>query len=415
MHRIIGRIVATWLLSGVATVAFGAPILLDRHPERVVSMDITEQSRETVGKGAPVKGPWRIVHTIKGVRTWEAPIPVRPRTLFFHRPPSGMKLEWKKPDGKTKRIKHVDGLAGTSRPNTWAFSADAIQVRRPVSSGVPGEGEYRVRYARAKTREQSLNRNMTDVSLADFVFRSVQVGDTNRHGLHLPAPSEIQFLVDVPSGGQLRFEAGILPPESAMAGAASDGATLSIQVHQSDTSTTLNTIAVTESFETHRVDLSAYAGQTITLGLNSSPGATSTLDYLFVAEPTVYTPQDNAPQVVLIFIDTLRADAMGLYGYERDTSPKLDAWAEDAAVFTQTRSVAPWTLPSARTMVTGTHPERWDKIDRLQDRLAHRDGGRQCLPLLQFRDGRRLGYSPMRELASGLHADSSRGGLPRGP
>ena len=39
----------------------------------------------------------------------------------------------------------------------------------------------------------------------------------------------------------------------------------------------------------------------------------------------MYTPQADPPQVVLIFIDTLRADAMGMYGYGRDTSPKLDA------------------------------------------------------------------------------------------
>ena len=77
MHRIIGRVVATWLLSGVATVASGRPMLLDRHPERVVSMEIAEQSRDEVGEYATVKGPWRIVHAIDGVRTWEAPIPVR--------------------------------------------------------------------------------------------------------------------------------------------------------------------------------------------------------------------------------------------------------------------------------------------------------------------------------------------------
>ena len=137
MHRIIGRVVATWLLSGVATVASGSPMLLDRHPERVVSMEIAEESRPEIAKSAPVKGPWRIVHSIDGVRTWEAPIPVRPRTLFFHRPPSGMKLDREKTDGSSKRLKHVAGLAGAGKADTWAFSADAIQVRRSLSSGPP--------------------------------------------------------------------------------------------------------------------------------------------------------------------------------------------------------------------------------------------------------------------------------------
>ena len=33
---------------------------------------------------------------------------------------------------------------------------------------------------------------------------------------------------------------------------------------------------------------------------------------------------------------------------------QIDAWAENAAVFTEARAVAPWTLPSTRTMFTGT-------------------------------------------------------------
>ena len=370
MRRIIGHAVATWLLGGVATVASAGPLLLSRHPERVVSMEIAEQSRREVGKAAPVKGPWRIVHTVNGVRTWESTLPVRPRTLFFHRPPSGMRLEHTH-DGKTPdKLKHADGLAASPKAGTWAFTADAIQVRRPVEDGPPQPGEYQVRYKRAQDREQDLNRSMSDASLSDFVFRSTQVGDTSRHGLFLPAPSEVRFAVDVPEGGILRFGAAILPPEAASADTASDGAELLVEVHAGETARALATVPLDLGFETHRVDLSEFSGQSLTLGLRSHPGEHADLDYVFIAEPTVYSAEARAPQVVLVFIDTLRADAMSLYGYPRDTTPRLDAWAKDAAVFTQGRSVAPWTLPSARTMVTGTHPERWDKIDRLQDRLA---------------------------------------------
>jgi len=61
---------------------------------------------------------------------------------------------------------------------------------------------------------------------------------------------------------------------------------------------------------------------------------------------------------------------MSVYGYDRPTTPKLDAWAEDAAIFEQARSIAPWTLPSARTMVTGVHPEWWGQVGTLQGALA---------------------------------------------
>ena len=62
--------------------------------------------------------------------------------------------------------------------------------------------------------------------------------------------------------------------------------------------------------------------------------------------------------VILIVVDTLRADHLGTYGYERPTSPKLDAWAQDAAVFEYAFSTSPWTLPSFGTLFTGQLPSR---------------------------------------------------------
>jgi len=64
-----------------------------------------------------------------------------------------------------------------------------------------------------------------------------------------------------------------------------------------------------------------------------------------------------APRIVLLVsIDTLRADHLGVYGYERFTSPVLDAIAAEGAVFLDASSTAPWTLPSHASMLTGRHP-----------------------------------------------------------
>ena len=62
------------------------------------------------------------------------------------------------------------------------------------------------------------------------------------------------------------------------------------------------------------------------------------------------------PDVLLISIDTLRADHVGAYGYERATTPRLDALAASGARFSQMWSAAPWTLPSHATMLTGRLP-----------------------------------------------------------
>lgn len=63
----------------------------------------------------------------------------------------------------------------------------------------------------------------------------------------------------------------------------------------------------------------------------------------------------DAP-VVLVVVDTLRADGLGLYGYPRPTSPQLDVWAESAAVFERAFATSPWTLPSFGSLLTGRYP-----------------------------------------------------------
>ncbi len=62
------------------------------------------------------------------------------------------------------------------------------------------------------------------------------------------------------------------------------------------------------------------------------------------------------PDLVLISLDTLRADHLGVYGYTRDTSPQLDAWAAGGAVFERAFAPSGWTLPSHATMFTGLPP-----------------------------------------------------------
>jgi arylsulfatase A-like enzyme len=63
------------------------------------------------------------------------------------------------------------------------------------------------------------------------------------------------------------------------------------------------------------------------------------------------------PNVVLVVIDTLRADHVGAYGYARDTTPRIDAlFAARGTLFERAYAQAPWTLPSAASYLTGRHP-----------------------------------------------------------
>jgi arylsulfatase A-like enzyme len=64
-----------------------------------------------------------------------------------------------------------------------------------------------------------------------------------------------------------------------------------------------------------------------------------------------------APRVVLISLDTLRADHLPFHGYAHDTAPNLAAMAaRDAVVFERCYSQASWTLPSHASMLTGLYP-----------------------------------------------------------
>ena len=60
--------------------------------------------------------------------------------------------------------------------------------------------------------------------------------------------------------------------------------------------------------------------------------------------------------IVLISIDTLRADHLGSYGNERVETPRIDAFASEGVLFEQHVSVAPVTLPSHTSLMTGTYP-----------------------------------------------------------
>ena len=62
------------------------------------------------------------------------------------------------------------------------------------------------------------------------------------------------------------------------------------------------------------------------------------------------------PDVVLVSIDTLRADHLGSYGYTRPTSPFIDSLAAGGTRYGAARSASPWTLPSHTTMLSGLLP-----------------------------------------------------------
>ncbi len=69
--------------------------------------------------------------------------------------------------------------------------------------------------------------------------------------------------------------------------------------------------------------------------------------------------------MLLIVVDTVRADHLGLYGHARPTSPALDARAAQGAVFERAFASSPWTLPSFGSIYTGLAPAQHGAGTRL--------------------------------------------------
>ncbi|HUO86991.1 MAG TPA: sulfatase [Thermoanaerobaculia bacterium] len=112
------------------------------------------------------------------------------------------------------------------------------------------------------------------------------------------------------------------------------------------------------------VDLSALAGETITLALSADLGGGVAggrgerwIAWGPVSLHGTAVGHGDRPNVVLIVVDTLRADHLGAYGHHRGTSPQIDRrLAARGTLFESAYAQAPWTLPSVLSYLTGRHP-----------------------------------------------------------
>src|SRR5487761_564838 len=72
--------------------------------------------------------------------------------------------------------------------------------------------------------------------------------------------------------------------------------------------------------------------------------------------------------VILISVDTLRADHLSAYGYNRIRTPNLDSFAQQGTLFTDAACQIPLTLPSHTSMFTSTYPFE-NRIEENEERV----------------------------------------------
>jgi arylsulfatase A-like enzyme len=201
--------------------------------------------------------------------------------------------------------------------------------------------------------------------------KSIRINDVVRATLNASPPSRYLFRADIPRGARLSFAYGI-PSERHD----KPGIEFVVKVGKGGEEETVWTSLLDPlSRPAHRkwnsaeVDLSPYVGRGRELifetrGFEKDDDARQA----FWGDPGVNVPDDDAPLAIVYLVDTLRADHTTPYGYARDTTPELTAFARDAVVFDQAIAAASWTKPAVASLMTSLLPGRHRAV-QLRDGL----------------------------------------------
>ena len=206
----------------------------------------------------------------------------------------------------------------------------------------------------AAIEEARLHLDLAALPPADFAHLQVTLGGVTRDALLVPAPGSAEYTIRPQAGAVLRFGAGMVQPSAqALAGAAE------AQVWIDGALVWSAPLEAGQPWLEQAIPLDRWAGRELRLRLASAPGPDGdpTADWVVFAEPEL-VPAPSAPprRVVLVGLDTLRADRLGLAGYARPTTPNLDRIGAQSIIFDEAYAPAPRTRPSFRTLLTGRWP-----------------------------------------------------------
>lgn len=202
------------------------------------------------------------------------------------------------------------------------------------------------------------------------------IGPETREGLYAGPPFKATTTVDVPEGGILEFGYGTIDSDYRKPG---DGVSLRVTVTPVDTGKPTVVFERTidpKSNPEHRgwqddgrCYLEAYEGRRVDITfetLGSPEGEPDNrYDNFIISNPIVYRPgrANGEYNVVLVSLDTLRADRLSLYGHRRPTSPWLDRFSRTATVFQNASSQAPRTIDSHMSLFTSVYPSSHQMVE----------------------------------------------------
>lgn len=366
MRRAMPAVLATLLLSCFGGGCSEAPI--PPRPEGFVDPGLATTGAGAVlplhvleGRwtfGAPVATPGLttdglVLHFTetgrRDERTWKAPLPIDLGSDGRRAAPKGMVL---RVDGAEVRYQPTGDL----QERSWRVK-DRSAVLRWGDDVRAGSAVVEWPALAASLRRH--DRRAVEGTDADFVRAPHTVDGMTRNGLILPAPTTAEWDVTLPAGSAT-FEGWVALEPAPFTTPVSDGGRLSLSVVRDGKAELVSQQRVTDpggDFVRWRTDLTRWAGQTVTLRIESASTGTPDLDWLFVGSPTVWGPPSGpVRQVIVIGLDTTRPDRLSAWGAPGDVMPELDAVAATSVVFDHAWTPAPRTRPSFRAATTGRDP-----------------------------------------------------------
>jgi arylsulfatase A-like enzyme len=186
--------------------------------------------------------------------------------------------------------------------------------------------------------------------------KKLRIGLVDINALLAPPRTHLRFSVRIPENSFLEFTYGIKRDSKFLEEKAERKTNFRIllEIGKKRIELFTKTLELTDQntplvFNFKKIDLSTFKGRRGTFHFMTT-GKRESLAFWF--NPVIYQPKNKTSNVILISLDTLRADHLGCYGYDRNTSPTIDALAKESVLFLNTYAPSPWTLPSHVSLMT---------------------------------------------------------------
>jgi arylsulfatase A-like enzyme len=258
---------------------------------------------------------------------------------------------------------------------TGGSGAERYRLDLPVAAQRAGTNrlEFRYAYSRSPREVDSRSQDPRPLAVAWHTLRLGGAVDAHPQvrgdALLLPPFSGVSFYLRLPQGGRVTVDEGLRWRDWGGLLGSDAALTVSVAMAGAPTSVEERVVALAD-LEGFALELPASPSAPVRLTLSAaSPGGGGT--GLRLVAPRLHLPEpleaDGAnadlasagerPNVLIYMIDTLRADHLGCYGYDRPTSPEIDRFASEATLFTAAQAQSPWTRPSVASLFTGLYPQ----------------------------------------------------------